>query len=75
MHSMVDAVGIPETRRWQVVSAEEVEPGEVVEYNMQNYYMAAYRYAYYENAVLPHAGYYADINGKMADGSDGYSYQ
>lgn len=51
LHSMVDAVGLPETRRWQVISAEEVLPGEVVEYNLQNYLFAAARYGFYVDVI------------------------
>lgn len=51
MHSMVDAVGLPETRRWQVISAEEVKPGEVVEYNLQNYLFAASRYGFFVDVI------------------------
>ena len=37
LHSIVDEVGLPESRTWQVISAEEIQPGEVVEYNLQDY--------------------------------------
>jgi hypothetical protein len=51
LHSMVDSVGLPETRRWQVVSAEEIVSGEVVELNLQNYLFAASRYGFFVDVI------------------------
>ena len=51
LHSMVDEVGNPEKRSFQVISAEEVSPGETVEYNCINYYFIAARYFYWMDVI------------------------
>ena len=74
LHSQVNDVGLPEVRGWQIISAEEVVPGEVVEYTLMNHVYITGKYGYYENATLPHAGYYSNAAG-LALGDEGYCYQ
>jgi hypothetical protein len=74
MYSMVDAVGIPEGRRWQVISAEEVIPGEVVEYNCLNMSFAASRYLVWQVGGAGRTGKWADASGLVA-GIKGYSWK
>ena len=76
LYSMVDAVGLPEAKRWQVISAEEVVPGEIVEYNLLNMSFAASRYLVWQDDPLAHVstGKWADANGLVAT-IKGYSWR
>lgn len=85
--NIVDPTGLPKSRRWQVISAEETMPGEVVQYKAQFYefqfltrsavWMRAdapsYTNAPEEDKIL--GAYWGTKVGDMPDGSPGYSWQ
>lgn len=81
-----DLTGATNTGRWQVISAEEIQPGEVVQYDLQTFEFVG-RFGYYMADGSPtyanatpaqrddeRGGWYADASGLMSDGSEGYSY-
>lgn len=86
---VINAEGESVYQRYQIISAEEIIPGEVVEYNlmdMQFYGRAAVymdgtaspaptTYALSSEAVRAAGGFYADADGLMSDGTSGYTYQ
>ncbi len=85
--SLVDATGAPRLTRYQVISAEEVQPGETVEYDLLNYeYGVRSRFAYWMEDDAPDysdatdeerdnfAAFWSDDEGKMPDGTDGYEW-
>lgn len=83
--SQVDETGQEEARRYQVISAEEVLPGEVIEYNMLQYEFIG-RFGYYmvedapdyseaEASDIQNGAWWANESGLMPDGSDGWEYQ
>ena len=51
LHSQVDEVGLPETKTYQIISAEEIQPGEIVEYDLQNYVFVGARFAYWMDVI------------------------
>lgn len=76
--------GLPLNRRYQVISAQEVQPGAVVKYVLQNYDFTA-KYAFWmandapifslatdEEKAL--GAWWADADG-LIDGQDGYEWQ
>jgi len=76
--------GLPLTRRYQVISAQEVQPGAVVKYVLQNYEFTA-KYAYWMASDAPIfslatdeqkalGAWWADADG-LIDGQDGYEWQ
>ena len=86
--NIVDFNGDKVVERYQVLSVEEVDPGETVEYVMQRfifrgtrfaYYMAAdaLRFEDYTQAQLDAGkfGFYTEEDGRMSDGSLGWEYQ
>jgi hypothetical protein len=86
--SMVDATGAPIQERYQILSAEEVQPGSVVEYHLQSFALRFSRVGFYTQAdALNYDDYtpeqieaqsltfYGDENGLMPDGSTGWEYQ
>lgn len=86
--SMVDAFGVPTLERYQILSAEEVQPGQVVEYQLQSFALRFSRVGFYtESDALNYDDYtpeeieaqsltfFADENGLLPDGSTGWEYQ
>lgn len=84
---VTDDTGAPLAKRWQVTSAEEVQSGEIVEYQLQYYeFGAGDRAAIWMPADAPlfsevtfeerqQGGWWSEDDGKMPDGSSGYLYQ
>lgn len=82
-----DETGGSPTTRWQVIAAEEIEPGHVVRYDLQTleffgrfgFYMAPdapnYNATPPRDRNAPGVGFYADEDGLMADGTEGYKFQ
>lgn len=85
--NIVDFNGLPQSERYQVISVEEVQPGETVEYEMQRFLFKGTRFGYYMASNAPtfanatqqdkdgNAAWYSDANGLMSDGSSGWEYQ
>jgi hypothetical protein len=85
--NIVDFTGLPESERYQVLSVEEVVPGEVVQYEMQRFIFRGTRFGFYMEADAPNfedateeerdgnVAWYADADGRMSDGSLGWEYQ
>ncbi|MBL3608201.1 hypothetical protein [Rhodovulum sulfidophilum] len=82
----VDTEGQPVTRRWQVIKAQQVKPGEVTEYLLQQFIYQATRYLVWMDDDAPDFGsatddeklngfWWADEDGLMPDGSEGYLWQ
>ena len=82
-----DETGDTPTVRWQVISADEIDSGTTVQYNLQTLEFFG-RFAFWmaDNAPdfldlppdqrdEPGVGFWADTDGLMPDGSDGYSWQ
>jgi hypothetical protein len=74
--------------RYQVLSVEEVEPGETVEYVLNRFIFRGTRFGFYmEEAALDFEqytleqleagqfGFYSEEDGRMSDGSLGWEYQ
>lgn len=84
--SVVDDTGLAQRQRWQVVSAEEKEPGHSLTLKLFSYeFTISYKAAYwmaedapdYDVASDPEKQYglwWADEDGKLPDGSDGYTW-
>lgn len=83
--SIVDAEGNADVNRWQVISAKELVAGHTYLLNCQTYefegkfgrYMAdgSPDYANANEQQKTFGGWYADENGTLGDGSEGYKYQ
>lgn len=85
--NIVDFNGLPLAERYQVISVEEVQPGEIVEYEMQRFLFKGTRFGYYmdeyapdfvyatENEIDGNSAWYSDADGLMSDGSSGWEYQ
>ena len=85
--NIVDFTGSPTLERYQVLSVEEVLPGEVVQYEMQRFIFKGTRFGFYMASDAPtfaaatqeqkdgNAAWYSDANGLMSDGSSGWEYQ
>jgi hypothetical protein len=85
--NIVDFTGSPTFERYQVLSVEEVLPGEVVQYEMQKFIFKGTRFGFYMADTAPtyaaatqdekdgNAAWYSDANGLMADGLSGWEYQ
>jgi hypothetical protein len=85
--NIVDFTGSPTLERYQVLSVEEVLPGEVVQYEMQKFIFKGTRFGFYMATNAPtyaaatqeqkdgNAAWYSDANGLMSDGSSGWEYQ
>jgi hypothetical protein len=86
--NIVDQFGVPQLQRYQILSAEEVQPGEVVEYHLQSFALRVTRVGFYaESDALNYEDYtqaeieadrlsfYSDDAGLMPDGSTGWEYQ
>jgi hypothetical protein len=79
---------VPQFERYQILSAEEVQPGEVVEYQLQSFAIRVARVGFYTDAdaldfdeytqaeiEAENLSFYSDENGLMPDGSTGWEYQ
>jgi len=85
--NIVDFTGEKQTERYQVLSVEEVEPGETVEYVMQRFVFRGTRFAYYmesdalrfdeytEAELAGKVGFFSEDDGRMPDGTLGWEYQ
>lgn len=82
----VDFIGNQETRRFQVISAKEIQSGEVIQYDMQSSIFIGGKFAFYMADGAPQysdatevekreGAWYADDAGLLPDGSTGYTYQ
>ena len=81
-----DTGGTPITR-WQVISAEEIEPGHVVKYDLQTleffgrfaFWMANdapdYLDIFVDARDEPGVGFWSDDDGLMSNGDNGYKWQ
>jgi len=76
--------GLPAQTRYQVISAEETQPGTIIKYVLQNYNFTA-RYGFYMVTSAPTfaaateaekltGGWYSDVDG-LISGVAGYEYQ
>jgi hypothetical protein len=76
--------GLPQNRRYQVISAQEVQPGAVIKYVLQTYDFTA-KYAYWMTDMAPifslatdeqkaAGSWWSDADGKI-DGQSGYEWQ
>lgn len=85
--SMVDFNGNPVIERFQVLSAQEVVSGEVIEYMTQYFSVRGIRFGFYMANDAPQyadatpeqiegqSAWYANDDGFMPDGSEGWEYQ
>jgi hypothetical protein len=85
--NIVNFNGEQELERYQILSVQEVVSGEVIEYEMQRFLFRGTRFGFYmvDDAPLyvdatpeerdAQAGWYADAEGLMPDGSEGWEYQ
>jgi hypothetical protein len=86
--NIVDFEGDQVAERYQVLSVEEVQPGETVEYVLNRFIFRGTRFGFYMAAdALPfdqytpeqleagNFGFYSDANGRMPDDSIGWEYQ
>lgn len=82
----VNFIGEQESRRFQIISAKEVQSGEVVQYDLQSSVFIGGKYAFYMRDDAPiyanatdverrTGAWHADDDGLLPDGSDGYTYQ
>jgi hypothetical protein len=83
--AITDSEGNVRPVLWQVISENEVRPGETIVYDCQTYSFIG-RFAVYMADGSPTydlateqerdaGGWYADDDGEMSDGSQGYQYQ
>lgn len=90
LDNVVDDTGAPITKRWQVITAEEAVPGEVVEYKLQFFEYSAEgqggRFAFWlENSAPDYLSatdaqreegvWWSDASDKMPNGDDPYFWQ
>jgi hypothetical protein len=85
--NIVNFNGEQELERYQILSVQEVVSGEVIEYEMQKFLFRGTRFAFYMEDDAPlyvdatpeeiegQSAWYADNEGLMADGSQGWEYQ
>ena len=85
--NIVNFNGEQELERYQILSVEEVVPGEIVQYEMQRFTLRGTRFGFYTANDAPQFGdatpeqlsapnaWYADSDGLMPDGSQGWEYQ
>lgn len=85
--SMVDFNGNPVIERYQVLSAQEVVSGEVIEYMTQLFSVRGIRFGFYmaddapqyadatPEQIAGQSAWYANDDGLMPDGSEGWEYQ
>lgn len=83
--TVVDVNGQPVSTRWQVISFEEVRPGETVRLDLQSYEFSG-RFAYWmadgtpdysaaSDAEKARGFFWCNDDGKMSDGTEGYKWQ
>lgn len=84
--NIVNFTGERELERYQVFQVEEVVPGEVVEYELHRFLFRGTRFGYYmpsdagsfeeatEEEREGNVAWYADVDGLMSDGSQGWEY-
>lgn len=84
--NIVDFTGQPQVERYQVFQVEEIQPGEVVEYELHRFLFRGSRFGYYmasdagsfedatEEEREGNVAWYADADGLMSDGSQGWEY-
>ena len=81
---LTDTEGLPAQTRYQIISAEESQPGSVIKYVLQNYNFTA-KYGFYMVTGAPTyalateaekltGAWYSDVDG-LISGVDGYEYQ
>lgn len=85
--NIVNFNGEQELERYQILSCQEVVSGEIIEYEMQRFLFRGTRFGFYMSDDAPlfidatpeelasPAGWYADADGLMPDGSGGWEYQ
>jgi hypothetical protein len=85
--NIVDFTGSRKEERYQVLSVEEIQPGEVVQYEMQRFVFRGTRFGYYmesdadfydeytEEELAGKVGFYSEDDGRMPDGTLGWEYQ
>ncbi len=84
--TVADTEGNTKGERWQVIRADEIEPGHAIRYDLQEFQFGADRYGKYMAAVSPDfdvatdaekeaGGWWSDSTGKMPDSSAGYAWQ
>jgi hypothetical protein len=85
--NIVNFNGEQELERYQILSVQEVVSGEVIEYEMQRFLFRGTRFAFYMEDDAPlfidatpeeiegQSAWYADNEGLMSDGSQGWEYQ
>jgi len=82
----VNFIGEQEQRRFQIISAKEVQTGEIIQYDLQSSIFIGGKFAFYMADDAPQyadateverreGAWYADASGLLPDGSDGYTYQ
>lgn len=83
--TVVDVNGNPVSTRWQVISFEEIKPGDTVRLDLQTYQFTG-RFAYWMDNATPDylsasdaqrakGFFWADADGRMPDGTEGYQWQ
>jgi len=84
--AVADSEGNVKGERWQVIRADEVEPGHAVLYDLQEFQFLSDRYArFMDVGAVDFAaatdlqketgGWYAQTDGEMPDGTAGFAYQ
>lgn len=85
--SIVDDTGATLSKRWQVISAEEIQPGEVVQYKAQFFeYQQVFKFGFWMESDAPTYAnadeetrnlgcFWSDTDGLMPNGDDGYFWQ
>lgn len=81
--SMTDETGDPKRERWQVISVEEVQPGEIIQYDFQTFeFFGRFAFWMHENAPdyadatedeRRQGFWWADEDGKI-NGDEGYKW-
>lgn len=87
VENIVDDTGLPLPKRWQVISAEETRPGELIQYKAQFYeFQETARFGFWMPSDAPDYAdasqeeriigcFWTESNGEMPDGSPGYLWQ
>lgn len=85
--NIVNFNGEKEIERYQVISCQEVVSGETIEYELQRFLFKGTRFAFYMASDAPlfvdatpeeksaPSAWYADAEGLMSDGTQGWEYQ
>jgi len=83
---LTDALGVSLARQFQIVGAEEADPGHRIKLDLQSYDFGTYRVGRYMADAAPiytaateaerlTGAWYANDAGLMSDSTDGYTYQ